>query len=124
MSGERKRQLHSHGTRAARGPADGVPRMAWHAPGLRSEPVSSQNPLRERGFRLGFVYRCPRAGGVGCDIGFVTVNVDSVLFDYCEGPGQWRTQRFGVLYSKFEYAVQDAIKTHKLKPRSRKRVLG
>ena len=39
------------------------------------------------GFRLGFVYRCPRAGGVG----FVPVSVDSVLFDYCEGPGQCRT---------------------------------
>ena len=40
---------------------------------------------------------------------------------------RWRsgdTQRFGVLYSKFEFAVQDAIKTPKLKPRSRKRVLG
>ena len=26
------------------------------------------------------------------------------------------TQRFGVLYSKFEFAVQDTIKTPKLKP--------
>ena len=31
---------------------------------------------------------------------------------------------YGVLYSKFEFAVQDVIKTPKLKPRSRKRVLG
>ena len=53
MSGElheRKRQLHSHSTRAARGPADGVPRMAWHAPGLRSEPVGPHMSLRTSGW--------------------------------------------------------------------------
>ena len=65
------------------------------------------------GRALGWVlFTAAQGGGVG----FVPVCVDSVPFDYCEGPGQWRTQRFVVLYSKFEFAVQDAIKTPKLKP--------
>ena len=61
-----------------------------------------------------------KVGGVG----FVPVSVVSVPLDYCDGTGECRSQRFGVLYSKFEFAVQDAIKNPKLKPRSRKRVLG
>ena len=69
---------------------------------------------------LGWVLFTTPQGGVG----FVPVSVDSVPLDYCDGPGECRSQRFGVLYSKFEFAVQDAIKTPKLKPRSRKRVLG
>ena len=69
---------------------------------------------------MGFVHDPPRLGGVG----FVPECVDFVPLDYCDGPGECRSQRFGVLYSKFEFAVQDAIKTPKLKPRSRKRVLG
>ena len=75
------------------------------------------------GGALGWVLFTAAQGRGG--VGFVPVSVDSVLFDYCEGPGQWRTQRFQVLYSKFEFAVQDtqdAIKTSK--PKSRKNQEG
>ena len=64
------------------------------------------------GFRLGFVHDPPRLGGSGL--------YQNALILYhlttARGLGGWRTQRFGVLYSKFEFAVQDAIKTPKLKP--------
>ena len=76
--------------------------------------------LRERGFRLGFVYRCAMRVGSGL------YQLASILY-HLTTARRWRsgdTQRFGVLYSKFEFAVQDAIKTPKLKPRSRKRVLA
>ena len=36
--------------------------------------------------------------------------------DTARGLGSGDTQRFGVLYSNFEFAVQDVIKTPKLKP--------
>ena len=87
--------------------------------------IMQSSPHRESvsglgGFRLGFVHDPPRLGGSGL--------YQNALILYhlttARGLGGWRTQRFGVLYSKFEFAVQDAIKTPKLKPRSRKRVLG
>ena len=53
-------------------------------------------------------------------IGFVTVCVESVPLHYCEGLGEWRHAAFRVLYSKieskFEFAVQDTIKSPNLKP--------
>ena len=49
-------------------------------------------------------------------IGFVPVCVESVPLHYCEGLGEWRHAAFRVFYSKFEFAVQDTIKTPNLKP--------
>ena len=75
--------------------------------GLHRESVSG-----EAGFRLGFVYRC--AGRVGSGL----YQSASILY-HLTTARRWRsgdTQRFVVLYSKFEFAVQDAIKTPKLKP--------
>ena len=93
----------------------------------RSESKDSKSVYLHResvsglgGFSLGFVYRCARRVGSGL------YQSASILY-HLTTARRWRsgdTQRFGVLYSKFEFAVQDAIKTPKLKPRSRKRVLG
>ena len=63
------------------------------------------------GFSLGFVYRCARRVGSGL------YQSASILY-HLTTARRWRsgdTQRFGVLYSKFEFAVQDAIKTPQAK---------
>ena len=58
------------------------------------------------------LFTTPQAGGVG----FVPESVDFVPLDYCEGLGGVAHAAFRVLYSKFEFAVQDTIKTPNLKP--------
>ena len=63
------------------------------------------------GFSLGFVYRCARRVGSGL------YQSASILY-HLTTARRWRsgdTQRFEVLYSKFEFAVQDAIKTPQAK---------
>ena len=82
---------------------------------LHRESVSGQ-----AGFRLGFVLRSARRVGSG-------LYHYALILYHLTTARRWRggdTQRFGVLYPKFEFAVQEAFKTPKLNPRSRKRVLG
>ena len=82
--------------------------------------VHPKTLLRERGVRLGFVLRSARRVGSGL------YHYVLILY-HLTTARRWRggdTQRFGVLYPKFEFAVQEAFKTPKLNPRSRKRVLG
>ena len=108
-------------------PKDGAEKEKHTWTDLRLITGTNTHPkalLRERGFRLGFVLRSARRVGSGL------YHYASILY-HLTTARRWRsgdTQRFGVLYgvlySKFEFAVQDAIKTPKLKPRSRKRVLG
>ena len=74
---------------------------------LHRESVSGQ-----AGFRLGFVLRSARRVGSG-------LYHYALILYHLTTARRWRsgdTQRFGVLYSKFEFAVQDTIKTSKLKP--------
>ena len=74
--------------------------------------VHPKTLLRERGVRLGFVLRSARRVGSGL------YHYVLILY-HLTTARRWRsgdTQRFGVLYSKFEFAVQDTIKTSKLKP--------
>ena len=80
--------------------------------GSSSRGVHRESVSGWAGFSLGFVHHSPRSAGSG----LLPVSVDSVPLDYCDGPGECRLQRFGVLYFKLEFAVQDAIKTPKLKP--------
>ena len=69
--------------------------------------VHPKTLLRERGFRLGFVLRSARRVGSG-------LYHRALILYHLTTARRWRsgdTQRFGFLYSKFEFAVQDAIKT-------------
>ena len=90
----------------------GGPPIFKKAGGIQDADVHRESVSGLGGFRLGFVHDPPRLGGSGL--------YQNALILYhlttARGLGGWRTQRFGVLYSKFEFAVQDAIKTPKLKP--------
>ena len=59
------------------------------------------------GFNLGFISTLPWSVGWFCTVDF---NVYGYLW------GTVIAQRFGIADVKFEFAVQDAIKTPKLKP--------
>ena len=64
------------------------------------------------GFRLGFVHHSPRSTGSGLyQSAKILYHLTTAM-----GQGERRLQRFGVLYSKVGFAVQDMIKNPKLKP--------
>ena len=67
--------------------------------------------LRERGFRLGFVHHCPRPGGSGL------YHYASILYHLTTARGLGSGARSVSENSdtKFEFAVQDAIKTPQAK---------